>query len=62
MGRDVRRKGSIQPLYDNLNAAREARETFYSLKEDPDLIRYPKTRWMFLFVLDYFQVFGFTVS
>jgi len=64
MERDVPRKGSnlTQPLYANRNAAREAREKFYSLKEDLDLSRYPETRWMLLFVLEYFQVFGFTVS
>jgi hypothetical protein len=62
MEKSVPKEGRTEQLYANRNAAREAREKFYSLKVELDLSRYPEARWMLLFVLEYFQVFGFTVS
>jgi hypothetical protein len=49
MEKSVPKEGRTEQLYANRNAAREAREKFYSLNVDLDLSRYPETRWMLLF-------------
>jgi hypothetical protein len=63
MEKDVPKEGSTQQLYANRNAARETREKFFLTKRRIwTLAGHPETRWMLLFVFEYFQVFGFTAS